>query len=423
MNEYDYFKYELSFKEKKDYIITASIFAALTLYLFYRSLIVSAVAIPLAFFSMPEYSAYLAKKKRDYLLVQFRDFLYSVAGSVSGGRHMSSAIREARENLAMIYEADSPLAAELTRMTELMDASNESDEELLKSLAARTGSEDISNFTEVYYTARDAGADLASVVNMSSSILIDKMQIKRDIAAYVAQKKYEGRIIALMPPAILLFMNVMSAEYLEPLYTGAAGRIMMTAALLLVIAGYLICEKITDIEVSGADKAKSRGTARRIFRTRGYLRKQEEEKKRLLLYGLPDFLNELVLLMTAGMVLSEAVIKIAGESGGSLLQEELRRIADRMKRSNSPVIDEFRAFAAESGVRELIRVSNILRDNVDKGSELTEKLSREADLLWHQNLKSVEESGRIAESRLTFPMSMMLVSLLIITGAPAFMLM
>ena len=73
-------------------------------------------------------------------------------------------------------------------------------------------------------------------------------------------------------------------------------------------------------------------------------------------------------------------------------------------------------------MRELLRLSNIMADNINKGSELVNKLEQEANFMWHMNKKQVEERGRIAESKLTFPMALMLIALLVITAAPAFML-
>jgi len=92
-----------------------------------------------------------------------------------------------------------------------------------------------------------------------------------------------------------------------------------------------------------------------------------------------------------------------------------------MKNVNSTFEDEFRNFARRIGLRELLRLSNIFSDNIDKGSELVKKLDIEASFMWQMSRKQVEERGRIAESKLTFPMALMLLSLILITAAPALM--
>lgn len=80
---------------------------------------------------------------------------------------------------------------------------------------------------------------------------------------------------------------------------------------------------------------------------------------------------------------------------------------------------EFRRMAKESGIRELMRVSNIISDNIKKGVELTGKLQAESEMLWLERKKSCEERGRLAETKLTLPLMIFLMVLMIITVAPA----
>lgn len=137
---------------------------------------------------------------------------------------------------------------------------------------------------------------------------------------------------------------------------------------------------------------------------------------------LPDFINMLVLLLNSGLVLISAVERIAEEEREGYFYEELKKISDRMKSLNSSFVTEFREFARESGSRELLRLSNVFSDNIGKGSELVEKMELESAYMWQMRKKQVEEKGRLAESKLTFPMSLMLVSLIIIAAAPAFII-
>lgn len=75
--------------------------------------------------------------------------------------------------------------------------------------------------------------------------------------------------------------------------------------------------------------------------------------------------------------------------------------------------------AKESGIRELMRVSNIINDNINKGVELTDKLQAESEILWLNRKKSCEEKGRLAETKMTLPLMLFLMVLIIITVAPA----
>ena len=159
------------------------------------------------------------------------------------------------------------------------------------------------------------------------------------------------------------------------------------------------------------------------------LRKMELRRQRSVRKQLPVFVNELVLLMGAGLVLSRA-FEAAVESAGEGTSEEgtsdyfysgLRRICHSIRNTNAVMHEELRDFSKESGVSEFMRISSIISDNINKGSELTEKLEREMDSLWNARRLHAEQRGRLAETKMTIPLAVFLCVLIIITVAPAMM--
>ena len=144
---------------------------------------------------------------------------------------------------------------------------------------------------------------------------------------------------------------------------------------------------------------------------------------------LPEFMNKLVLLMSAGLVLTEAFDRIVMQREASLQGHEedsyfylqMSELYRKVKTTNAPLSVAFREFAVRSGVKELIRVSNIINDNIGKGGELTDKLRNESEILWFSRKKETEEKGRLAESKMAFPMAVLLLALVTITVAPALM--
>jgi len=75
------------------------------------------------------------------------------------------------------------------------------------------------------------------------------MNIEREIKAVTAQKKLEGRLIALMPVAMLLILNLLSPSYIVPLYSGLPGRLIMTGCLGAGLWGLLMMERISNVEI------------------------------------------------------------------------------------------------------------------------------------------------------------------------------
>jgi len=157
------------------------------------------------------------------------------------------------------------------------------------------------------------------------------------------------------------------------------------------------------------------------------IKKMEEYAKDSIIRELPEFINRLVLLLNAGLVLTSAFARITegceagGKEGISYFYSQLNQIGRSMRETNGSMALELQEFAARSGVRELMRVSGIISDNIDKGAGLVEKLRIESELLWMTKKKIAEGKGRLSETKLTFPLVILLLVLIMITIAPALM--
>ena len=246
---YDYSIYELSQKEKTAFYLVGYCCIALTVFLFYHSLILSVASGVLIKFVQPFYEKFMARKRMQELELQFKDMLYCISASVAAGRQMQEALVEAEENMSVMYDAGKPIMVELSHMRKCILENNESDKTLLEDFARRTKSEDVNNFVQVYVTCRSMGGDLEKNIARTSTILTDKMNIEREIRALTAQKKLEGRIIALMPLAMLLSLNIVSQTYISPLYTTLTGRLVMTGCLAMAVYGIWLMEKFSTIEL------------------------------------------------------------------------------------------------------------------------------------------------------------------------------
>lgn len=162
------------------------------------------------------------------------------------------------------------------------------------------------------------------------------------------------------------------------------------------------------------------------------INKEIKETEESIIRDLPEFINKLVLLLNAGLVVSSAFSKIAGDYGSYYqggkpgkrrkkrhLYEELLEMEKRVDRSNASLIKELKEFSRRCGVREMVRLTAVISDNWNKGGALAEKLEGEGGLLWIGRKKRAEEKGRLAETKLTFPLMILLMVLIMVTIAPA----
>lgn len=86
-------------------------------------------------------------------------------------------------------------------------------------------------------------------VNRAASIIGDKIMLEKELESLMAQKRFEGRIVMLAPFAIMLFLKIVSPEYLKPLTASSKGMIIATAALALICTALYMTERINRIEV------------------------------------------------------------------------------------------------------------------------------------------------------------------------------
>lgn len=152
----------------------------------------------------------------------------------------------------------------------------------------------------------------------------------------------------------------------------------------------------------------------------------EKKAKESIVRELPEYINRLVLLLNAGVVLNTAFLKIAEDTGESRKKQSyfyrrMSEIAHLVNETNAAFHQEMYMFAKYSGVKELMRITNIMMDNISKGDDLADKLKRENKLLWFARKQQAEEKGRLAETKMTMPLMIMLMVLIMVTISPALM--
>ena len=109
--------------------------------------------------------------------------------------------------------------------------------------------EDIQSFAEVFRTARRSGGDLVAITKITSDRIGEKIEVKREINTILAGKKMEGRIMNLVPLGMILYFWLCCPGFLDCLYTGMKGRLVMTIFLIVYLMAYGLNQKICNITV------------------------------------------------------------------------------------------------------------------------------------------------------------------------------
>ena len=245
----DYDIYTMSNKEKILYCLAAAAVLFIIGYIFYHSIVLSLLLTPFALLYPKIRTREIIEARKNDLNIQFRDMLYSLSSSLSAGKSIESSFKESLKDLAILYpNPDTYIIREVEYIVRRLEM-NETIESALEDFALRSHLEDIQNFSDVFKTCKRTGGNLVEVIKNTSNIINDKIEIKLEITTILSAKKFEQKVLTVMPIFLIVVLSISSADYMQPVFTELAGRVVMTVAVMLIVAGYFIAKKIMNIKV------------------------------------------------------------------------------------------------------------------------------------------------------------------------------
>lgn len=245
----DYDIYIMGKTEKAVNIILAAAALFAVGYIFYHSVIISALMMPIAIKWPKIRTEQIIKKRKNQLTLQFKDMLYSLASALSVGKSVESGIQEALNDLRVIYpDPQTDILVELEYILRGIGMNN-TVESMFSQFAERAHLEDIDNFVDIFVTCKRTGGDLMEVMHSTSHTIGEKIEVKQEIETMISGKKYEFRLMMVLPVIMVLFLTLTSGEYMGPVFTTIAGRGAMTAAILIFVVSYFVGSKVMEISV------------------------------------------------------------------------------------------------------------------------------------------------------------------------------
>ncbi len=172
-----------------------------------------------------------------------------MAGLLAAGYSMENALEAGITELTALYGSGGMLVKEFAFMTKQIKL-NCTAEQALENFAERSGIEEVGSFVQVFIVAKRGGGDLVSIMNRTAESIRDKIQVFEEIRTMTAARRYEQRIMNLLPFLIILYVDFTSPGFFNLIYTSVTGRILMTICLGVYAAAFWLSGKILDIEVS-----------------------------------------------------------------------------------------------------------------------------------------------------------------------------
>lgn len=244
----DYNVYYLSVEDLLMSSMNVMLYIVLMAVAFYDSKVLLIILMPLAiiipFFEKDKF----VKKRKEKLLNEFKDFLRVLKTFLEASYSVENAFVLSIKELTMLHGKESMMVNELKSMVSQLRI-NKPIDVVFKKFAEKTHIEDILDFSEVFIISKLHGGNISKIIGNTISVINDKIEVKIEIDTVTASKRFEQKLMNLLPFLIIIYMNISSSSFLKPLYTTIEGRLLMTFALVVYYFSVKISKKILEIEV------------------------------------------------------------------------------------------------------------------------------------------------------------------------------
>ena len=118
----------------------------------------------------------------------------------------------------------------------------------LRNFAKRVPVIDARFFVTAVLTQREAGGNLAEVLDNLGAVIRDRFKVKRQVQVLSAHGRITGWVLALLPPSLAVATFIISPGHLGGLMNDPIGQRMIIVAIILQLTGMLAIKKLVNIE-------------------------------------------------------------------------------------------------------------------------------------------------------------------------------
>lgn len=246
--EKNYWQQDISKKERVKAILQGILLISAVSYLFYGTVLWAILLSPYLIRYIKSWETQIIKKKKQHFQLQFKEAIQSLSAALNVGYSVENAMREVWKDLQMLYQKEELILKEFRIMTRQLDM-NVPAETALQEFALRTEDEEVQMFVTVFSMAKRSGGDMVMIIKNAVSQISEKIDIMRDIEAMMAAKKFEFRIMSIIPFAMICYMKISFPTFMEVLYGNLLGVIVMSICLAIYVTAFEIGKRIVEIEV------------------------------------------------------------------------------------------------------------------------------------------------------------------------------
>lgn len=220
----------------------------LTGWIFYHSVLFTLLLSPLGIVLYRYFEKEKIGQKKSVFLQQFKEMVESVAAALNVGYSAENAFVDAQKELGTIYPKDALIRKELDLIVRKIRLQI-SLEQILFDFADRAELTDVRNFATVFSQAKRSGGDMIAIIKNTASQIGERVDVSREIDTILAAKKYEFRVMCVIPYAMIVYMRLSFPEFMEVLYGNIIGIGVMTLCLCVYCVACMLGVSLIKIEV------------------------------------------------------------------------------------------------------------------------------------------------------------------------------
>ena len=201
----------------------------------------------LLFFGAEQFRDYKTEK-RNQIKKEFMDALRKMSALFASGHPLEDVFLPSAEYVETIWGTKSTIASGFREIMNRIGM-NVSAEDAFLEFASETKDEDIVGFAGMVLYVRRGHGRLSETLSDCSRQLSENMKTTLDINNILAAKRYEFRIMRLLPIGIILGVRLTSFSFVEDMYRTNAGMICMAVCLGIYLFSIFLGNRISRVEV------------------------------------------------------------------------------------------------------------------------------------------------------------------------------
>lgn len=229
-------------------VVTATVVAFILALLMARFMPLPALVKLVLPFALPAYVCnrayvFLVNRFRQKFLDGFPDVIDLLVRAVRAGVPVTQVIISASD------EVKEPLKTEFKLMGDGLQVGLDL-EEVLDSASRRIEIADFSFFCVCLMLQRETGGQLGETLENLAGIVRTRREVRQKTRALTGEARITTKILAAIPPLIMLAMYGVNRTYIQVLFESDSGQNLLTYAVVSVVFGVVVITKMSKLDTS-----------------------------------------------------------------------------------------------------------------------------------------------------------------------------